>query len=119
MPISPIRIFPELFNPSGVAFGWSSLLTYCREGLSLVSLSDEREPFLLLACGKTKAPLVRLPTRACHAGRHSYFWGVIDSTSQYLIANVHLMQKPVTPPKETSKRNFLRGLRDTIDHLGL
>ena len=66
-------------------------------GLSLVSLWDERN-----GCCKTKAPLVRLPTRACHAGRHRYFWGVIDSTSSVPRTEC----PPHTEINDTSERNL-------------
>ena len=63
---------PRVVQSLRAAFGWSSLLTLLPGRSTQVSLWsllwDERN-----GCCKTKAPLVRLPTRACHAGRHRYF----------------------------------------------
>ena len=116
MPISPIRILPELFNPSGVAFGWSSLLTYCREGLSLVSLWDERAvPFAL----RQKAPLVRLPTRACPRRPAQVFLG----RHRFYFVSTSFECPPHTETSDTSERNletkFSKRVADTTDHLGL
>ena len=109
---------PRVVQSLRAAFGWSSLLTLLpgrSTQVSLWSLSGMRGT----AAAKPKhrwCACQRAP--ATPAGT-----GISEASSnlprQYLVPNVHLIQKSMTPPKETSKRNFLRGLRDTIDHLGL
>ena len=85
-------------------------------GLSLVSLWDERAvPFAL----RQKAPLVRLPTRACPRRPAQVFLG----RHRFYFVSTSFECPPHTETSATSERNletkFSKRVADTTDHLGL